>query len=58
MDIEEAKWEEQIKKRNKLIKDGYGEYNFYVVKPLKEKLLSAFEEPAKEEIHIWYLNNY
>lgn len=56
IDIEKTKWIEQIRERNKKIKEGAGGSNFYVDEGLLNKLLSEFEEPDKGEIDIWYIN--
>ncbi len=56
VDVTQEKWQDLIKKRNELIVSGQGEYNFYFDDGLKKKLLDSFNEPSKEEMDIWYIN--
>jgi len=51
-----VEWQDLIKKRNELIVSGQGEYSFYFDDGLKKKLLDSFNEPSKEEMDIWYIN--
>ena len=56
VDVTQEKWQDLIKKRNELIVSGQGEYSFYFDDGLKKKLLDSFNEPSKEEMDIWYIN--
>ncbi len=57
IDVNEDKWKKQVEERNLRIKEGNGGSDFYLDEGLKSKLLSLFEEPSKEEIDVWYVNN-
>lgn len=54
IDVDEENWQNNITERNKKVKAGNGESDFYVDEGLLQKLLSNFEEPDKEEIDVWY----
>ena len=56
VDVTQEKWQDLIKKRNELVASGQGEYSFYFDEELKKKLLDSFNEPSKEEMDIWYIN--
>ena len=51
------RWQIQIKARNKQIENGNGGPDFYLDEGLMNKLLSRFEEPFKDEMDVWYINN-
>lgn len=54
IDIEDILWNQNIEERNKKVEEGNGGFDFYVTEGLKNKVLSLFEIPSKEEIDIWY----
>lgn len=54
IDIDVASWEENIKERNEKILAGRGGCDFYFDEALREKLLSRWEEPTREEIDVWH----
>ncbi len=56
IDVEQDRWERLIEERNQRVEEGNGGSAFYLDEGLMKKLLSRFEEPAKEEIDIWYKN--
>ena len=56
IDISQTRWENLIEQRNKKIEKGNGGSDFYLDEGLMKKLLSKFEEPGKEEIDVWYIN--
>jgi len=56
IDVEQDRWERLIEERNQRVEEGNGGPAFYLDEGLMKKLLSRFEEPAKEEIDIWYKN--
>ena len=47
-------WQENIAERNRRIEDGRDSQNYYLDEGLKNKLLSRWEPPVKEEIDVWY----
>ena len=58
IDVGIAKWKTQIEERNaRILKGQQCVSDFYVDEGLMNKLLSLFEEPSKEDIDIWYVNN-
>ena len=57
IDIAQTRWEKLIEQRNKKTKNGNGGSDFYFDEGLMRKLLSKFEEPTREEIDVWYINN-
>lgn len=54
IDIDDILWNKNIKERNKKVQEGNGGYDFYVTEGLKNKVLTMFEIPSREEIDIWY----
>lgn len=54
IDISHHDWKKNITERNCRINAGMGSSDFYVDDGLMKKLLSAFEEPKKEEIDVWH----
>lgn len=57
IDIDDASWNKNIEARNNEVKKDSNSHNFYVTEGLKNKVLSMFEIPSKEEIDIWYKFN-
>ncbi len=54
IDVSKERWEQNIEERNKRIREGNGGSDFYLDDGLREKLESMWEEPAEEEIDVWY----
>lgn len=54
VDVSDDLWEKNIAERNKRIIEGNGGSDFFVDEGLREKLLSMFEVPARDDIDIWY----
>ena len=54
VDVDEVSWEKNIKERNTRIEQGQGGSDFYVDEGLKQKLLSYWDEPTKDEIDVWH----
>lgn len=52
--VDNETWKQNIYERNKRIKEGQGESDFYVDEGLLKKLESKWEEPSKEEIDVLY----
>lgn len=55
IDIDDKSWEENIQERNKKVKAGKGESDFYLDEGLKRKLLTQWEAPDKNEIDVWHV---
>ena len=53
IDVSDAQWEKNIAERNRRIENGDGGPDFYVDEGLRNKVLSRFEIPAREEIDCW-----
>lgn len=53
VDVSDAVWERNIAARNANILKGEGGSDFYVDEGLKNKVLSLFEVPQKEEMDVW-----
>lgn len=53
VDVSEADWARNIAERNARIAAGEGGSDFYVDEGLKQKLLSFWETPDREEIDVW-----
>lgn len=51
-------WKKQIEGRNKRIEEGNGGSDFYLDEGLMKKLILNFEEPSKNEVDVWYENDY
>ena len=51
--VDDQTWEKNIEERNKRIEEGNGGSDFHVGEGLKNKVLSRWIEPTKEEIDIW-----
>lgn len=51
-------WKKQIEERNKRIEEGNGGSDFYLDEGLMKKLILNFEEPSKNEVDVWYENDY
>ena len=58
IDIDDKSWEENIKNRNKRIDEGNKGQDFYVTDTLKEKVLSLWEEPSKDEVDVRYISEH
>ncbi len=54
VDIDDDTWNKNIDERNKKMESGQGGCDFYVNEGLKNKVISLFEEPSKDEIDVWY----
>ena len=52
--MDDETWKRNISERNQRILDGQGGSDYYLDEGLMGKLLSLWEEPAKEEIDVWY----
>lgn len=53
VDVSDEQWEKNIAERNRRIENGEGGSDFYVDEGLRNKVLSLFEVPAREEIDVW-----
>ena len=53
IDVDDDVWNKNIEERNIRVERGNGGFDFYVTEGLKDKVLSMFEIPSKEEIDIW-----
>ncbi len=53
VDVSDEQWEKNIAERNRQIENGEGGSGFYVDEGLRNKVLSLFEVPAREEIDVW-----
>ncbi len=58
IDVPEDMWEENIRCLNARVLSGEGGSDFYVDEGLRNKVLSLFEVPDREEIDIWYVPEY
>ena len=56
MDVSDEQWEKNIAERNRRVENGEGGYDFYVDEGLRNKVLSRFEIPAREEIDVWVMH--
>ena len=56
--VSDEVWYKQIDERNKRCLEGKGGSNFYLDEWLMNKLLSKFEEPAEDEVDVWYYNDH
>lgn len=54
IDVDEETWKRNIAERNQRVLDGKGGSDYFLDEGLMEKLQSLWEEPAKEEIDVWY----
>ena len=54
VDVSDEQWERNIAERNRRIESGNGGPDFYVDEGLRNKVLSRFEIPDREEIDVWY----
>lgn len=55
--MSDKNWKKQIEERNKRVEEGKGGSDFYLDEGLMSKLVSKFEEPAKDEVDVWYEND-
>ena len=53
IDVDLETWNKNIEERNKKVLTGQGGADFYFDEGLKEKLLTKWEEPEKNEIDVW-----
>lgn len=58
IDVPEEAWAENIRRRNDRVLRGEGGSDFFVDEGLKEKVLSLFEVPEKEEMDVWHIPEY
>ena len=54
IDVDEETWKRNIAERNERVLRGEGGSDYYLDEGLMGKLQSLWEEPAKEEIDVWY----
>lgn len=54
VDVSDEQWEKHIARRNQAVASGNGGSDFYVDEGLRQKVLSMFEVPKKEEMDIRY----
>ena len=54
VDVDEETWKRNIAERNERVLRGEGGSDYYLDEGLMEKLQSLWEEPAPEEIDVWY----
>ena len=57
MDVPDDVWHRNIEKRNSAVLAGESKA-YYVDAGLMKKLESLFEIPSKEEIDVWFINDY
>ncbi len=53
IDVSDKQWEKNIAERNRRIESGNGESDFFVDEGLKNKVLSLFEVPERDEMDFW-----
>lgn len=51
--VDDETWNKNIEERNKRVEEGNGGSDFHVGEGLKNKVLSRWVEPTKDEIDIW-----
>lgn len=51
--VDDETWNKNIEERNKRVEEGNGGSDFHVGEGLKNKVLSRWDEPTKDEIDIW-----
>lgn len=54
IEVDDQTWNKNIEERNRRVLNGEGGSDYYLDEGLKEKLLSKWEEPSKDEIDVWY----
>lgn len=54
VNVSDDQWKKNIAKRNQLVKSGNGESSYFLDEGLLQKLGQQWQEPAKEEIDVWY----
>ena len=54
VDVDEETWKRNIAERNERVLCGEGGSDYYLDEGLMGKLQSLWEEPAPEEIDVWY----
>ena len=54
VDLDDATWERNVAERNKRVLDCQGGSDYYLDDGLKNKLLSIWQQPEKNEIDVYY----
>lgn len=54
VEIDDLSWERNIAERNSRVAAGNGGSDFYVDEGLKQKVLSLFQPPERDEIDVWH----
>lgn len=54
IEVEDETWKRNIEERNHRVLNGQGGSDYYLDEGLMGKLQSMWEEPAHEEIDVWY----
>ncbi|MCM1181626.1 MAG: ATP-binding protein [Clostridium sp.] len=54
IDIDDKIWQQHIEQRNRTVQSGNGGCDFYVDDGLLKKMNTLFEQPAREQIDVWY----
>ena len=57
IDTPDNVWEKNIEKRNKAVLEGKTDA-YYVDEGLRKKLEAAFEKPGREEMDVWFYNEW
>jgi len=57
IDITDETWRKNAAKRNRCVQSGH-EDAYFIDENIAEKCLRMFEAPAREEIDVWYNNNW
>jgi len=55
VDISDKDWKANIEQRNRLVRQGKADA-YYLDDGLMAKIISRFEQPAKEEFDVWFVN--
>lgn len=55
IDIDDQTWEQNIAERNAKVLNNEGDCSYYLDEGLRGKLLSMWEEPAKDEMDVWHV---
>ncbi len=54
INVTDNAWNKNIEERNKRVLEGNGGNDYFLDEGLKNKLLSKWEEPSKDEIDVWH----
>ena len=54
VNVDNETWRKNISERNERVLSGLGGGDYYLDEGLMAKLMSKWEEPSKQEIHIWF----